>query len=223
MHFEILVSDISGKKALDILVPNIINTASTCRIKSYKGEGFRVPKGLKPGADPSKRILLDNLPRLLNGYGKTFAAYGETYPVAVVVVCDLDDRCQKEFRDQLLALLTKCNPAPKTIFCFAVEEGEAWLFGDREAIQQAYPDAQESTLNQYQQDTICGTWEMLADSLYPGGAVRLKEKGWMVRGREKSTWAEKIAPHMDVDRNQSPSFCYFRDKLRQLEQHTELI
>ena len=35
-------------------------------------------------------------------------------------------------------------------------------------------------------------------------------------GREKSDWAENIAPHMDVDANASPSFRYFRDKIRDL-------
>nr|VFJ49603.1 MAG: hypothetical protein BECKDK2373B_GA0170837_102525 [Candidatus Kentron sp. DK] len=33
-------------------------------------------------------------------------------------------------------------------------------------------------------------------------------------GAEKSRWAEKISPHMDVDKNRSPSFCYFRDRPR---------
>jgi hypothetical protein len=33
-------------------------------------------------------------------------------------------------------------------------------------------------------------------------------------GREKVAWAAKISPLMDIDNNQSPSFCYFRDKLR---------
>ena len=37
-----------------------------------------------------------------------------------------------------------------------------------------------------------------------------------VIGKEKSTWAEKIAPEMNVDKNASPSFCYFRDKIREL-------
>jgi len=30
---------------------------------------------MKGTTDPEKRILLDRLPRLLNGYGKTFSAY----------------------------------------------------------------------------------------------------------------------------------------------------
>ena len=35
-------------------------------------------------------------------------------------------------------------------------------------------------------------------------------------GAEKFKWAEAITPKMDVENNQSVSFCYFRDKLREL-------
>jgi len=43
MHFEILVEDQSGKKALDILVPKIIGDRHTFKIRAYKGIG-RIPK-----------------------------------------------------------------------------------------------------------------------------------------------------------------------------------
>lgn len=62
MHFEILVEDQSGKKALDILVPKIIGDDHTVRIISYKGIG-RLPKNLTSTSDANKRILLDQLPR----------------------------------------------------------------------------------------------------------------------------------------------------------------
>ena len=39
---------------------------------------------------------------------------------------------------------------------------------------------------------------------------------WQVVGAEKSQWAEKITPHMDVENNTSPSFNYFRRKLLEL-------
>ena len=44
----------------------------------------------------------------------------------------------------------------------------------------------------------------------------LKNKGRGAVGREKSIWAEKIAPEMNVEQNASPSFRYFRDKIREL-------
>ena len=95
MHFEVLVEYRSGKRALDILFAKIINDPHTFRVIPYRGIGH-VPKGLKSGSDASKRLLLDQLPRLLRGYGRTFRGY-QNYPAAVIVVCDLDDRCLKEF------------------------------------------------------------------------------------------------------------------------------
>ncbi len=97
MHMEILVEDRSGKSALDILMPKIIGEAHTFRIHSYKGCGH-LPKGLEGKTDPRKRILLDQLPRLLQGYGKACAGRSREPSVAVIVVCDLDNRCLKEFR-----------------------------------------------------------------------------------------------------------------------------
>ncbi len=61
-----------------------------------------------------------------------------------------------------------------------------------------------------------GTWEILADAVFSGGANELKNRGWQVVGREKSVWAEKITPHMDVDNNASPSFRYFLENIRGL-------
>ncbi|MFP5212692.1 MAG: hypothetical protein ACLGPL_04865, partial [Acidobacteriota bacterium] len=71
-------------------------------------------------------------------------------------------------------------------------------------------------LNAYANDSICGTWEVLADAVYLGGSQKLTKMGWTRVGEEKSVWAKKIPPHMDVDSNKSPSFCYFRRKLREL-------
>ena len=210
MHFEILVEDQSGKVALDILVPKIIGENHTFKIIDYKGIG-RIPKNLKPG-DASKRILLANLPRLLAGYGKSW----QEYPAVVIVVCDLDDKCLKSFRGELMGLLNTCNPPPETRFCIAIEEGEAWFLGDISAIKKAYPKAKGSVLSSYINDSICGTWEQLADSIYKGGSQRLSCQGWQAIGAEKSVWAENIAPLMDLDNNTSPSFNYFLGKLREL-------
>ncbi|MDQ1351093.1 MAG: hypothetical protein QG657_1395 [Acidobacteriota bacterium] len=216
MHFEILVEDQSGKKALDILVPKIIGGEHTFNVHSYKGVG-RIPKNMKDAANADKRILLENLPRLLKGYGKTFRSYSkDNYQGVVVVVCDLDGKCLKAFRQDLFGILDACNPKPETYFCIAIEEGEAWLLGDLNAITSAYPKAKTAILNSYENDKICRTWEKLADALYPGGSSKLSEKGWQGIGAEKSKWAETITPKMDVMNNNSPSFCYFRGKLMKL-------
>lgn len=211
MHFEILVEDLSGKVALDILVRKIIGEDHTCDVKSYKGVG-RIPVKINASVDASKRILLANLPRLLAGYGKSW----QEYPAVVIVVCDLDDKCLKSFRDELINLLNACNPRPETRFCIAIEESEAWFLGDIPAIKKAYPKAKDTVLNAYVSDSTCGTWERLADAVYRGGSQHLSSLGWHVVGAEKSAWAENITPHMDLDNNTSPSFNYFLGKLREL-------
>ena len=219
MHFEILVEDRPGKTMLDLLIPKIISDQHTFEVYAYKGVGH-IPKNLTRSTDARKRILLDQLPRLLRGYGKTFAGYSPNYPAAVIVVCDLDDKCLKAFRQELFAILNACDPKPETRFCIAIEESEAWLLGDILAIKEAYPNARDNVLRSYENDSICGTWELLADAVFSGGASGLKDRGWQVVGREKSVWAEKITPHMDVDNNASPSFRYFREKIRDLTQAT---
>ena len=171
MHLEVLVEDASGKAALDILIPKIIGGQHTFHVRAYKGIG-RIPRNLTSSANASHRLLLDRLPRLLRGYGKTFAGYAAGYESAVIVVCGLDDKCLKSFRQDLFAVLHACNPKPDTRFCIAIEEGEAWLLGDLAAIKAAYPKAKEGVLNRYRNDSICGTWELLADAICPGRLKR---------------------------------------------------
>ncbi len=215
MHFEILVEDISGKKMLDILVPMVIGDAHTFRVYAYKGVG-RIPKNMNVSVDASKRMLLNNLPRLLRGYGQAFANYPDDYSVAVIVVCDLDDKALQAFRGELLSILNTCVPKPKTHFCIAIEEGEAWFLGDIPAIKEAYPDARDAVLDGYINDSICGTWERLADAIYKGGSAKLIAAGWQAVGAEKSRWAEEITPYMRIEENVSPSFNYFKEKLEGL-------
>lgn len=208
MHYEFLVEDLSGKKFLDLILPRILVEDDTFKVISYKGIG-RIPPNLQTRGDASKRILLEQLPKLLRGYGSAFANYPEECPAIVVVVCDLDDKGLAAFEAELNVLLAACTPAPPTRFCIAVEEGEAWLLGDIPAITQAYPAAKLAILNAYVNDSICGTWETMAEAIYPAGLHALLKNGWHAVGAEKSNWAEKITPHMDVDRNRSPSFRAF--------------
>jgi len=212
MHIEILVEDSSGQTLLEKLVPKILGEQGaphTWRIHFYKGIG-RIPKNLNSGGDPAKRILLDQLPKLLRGYGRTPGID------AVVVVLDSDRRDCVDFLAELKALAAGCNPAPNTLFRIAVEEMEAWYFGDRQALLTAYPRAKADVLNRYQQDSVCETWERLADAIYPGGSAAIKKAGWPLPGQVKHEWAEKIGPLLEPDQNISPSFGKLRDGLRRL-------
>ena len=212
MHFEILVEDLSGKKVLDILIQKIVGAQHTYNIHPYRGIGH-IPKNLTSPTTVNTDLLLDQLPVQLRAYGKSYA---NDPTKVVIVVCDLDDNCLKTFRQELLRVLDSCNPKPEIRFCVAIEEGEAWLLGDIPAIKAAYPKAKDNILNGYQNDSICGTWELLADAIFVGGSNALRKEPWYVIGKEKSVWAQKITPYMNVDKNASPSFCYFRDKIREL-------
>lgn len=212
MHIEILVEDASGKKLLEAVLPKLLGAYGephTWNMHAYKGVG-RIPSNLKGRADPAKRILLDQLPRLLQGYGKTPGID------AVVVVLDSDRRNCVDFLAELKALVAGCNPAPNTMFRLAIEEMEAWYLGDQQALQAAYPRAKAEVLGRYVQDNVCDTWELLADAIHHGGSAAIKRAGWPLPGQIKCEWAEKIGPLLEPDRNVSPSFGKLRDGLRRL-------
>lgn len=212
MHIEILVEDSSGDKLLQVLMPRLLGPQGgphTWRFHAYKGVG-RIPKGLATKTDPAKRILLDRLPRLLRGYGKTPGID------AVVVVVDTDKRDCAAFLAELNAVAVACGPVPNTLFRLAIEEIEAWYLGDQDALLAAYPRAKQDVLGKYIQDSACDTWELLADAVHPGGSAAIKKAGWPLPGQVKHEWAEKIGPLMDPERNISPSFGKLRDGLRRL-------
>ena len=99
MHIEVLVEDSSGEVLLNLLLPRLLGPHGlphTWRLHAHKGIG-RIPRNLK-GGDVAKRIILDQLPRLIAGYGKTPGVD------AVVVVVDTDNRNCVTFLAELKAL-----------------------------------------------------------------------------------------------------------------------
>jgi len=212
MHLEFLIEDSSGEKLLQTLLPKFLGeqgSEHSWRLHSYKGIG-RIPKGLSEGGDPAKRMLLDQLPGLLRGYGRTPGID------AVVIILDSDRRDCRDFLTELKEIADGCNPAPNAMFRLAVEEMEAWYLGDETALLQAYPRAKRDVLSRYRQDSVCETWELLADAIFAGGSVAIKKTGWPLPGQVKHEWAEKIGPLLDPERNLSPSFGKLRDGLRRL-------
>ena len=107
MHFEFLIEDKSGEEMLKILVPKMIDTQiHTFKIHSYKGIGA-IPKNMKTTQDAAKRSLLNQLPKLLSGYGKSFQYDLENN--AVILVCDLDNKNKEQFLKELNAVLESCG------------------------------------------------------------------------------------------------------------------
>ena len=213
MHFEVLVEDLSGSIAVGHSLEKILGAnymEHSWRMHPYKGKGL-LPNNLYERPDPKNQQLLNNLPSLLRGFGKSLDDSS-----SVVVVVDLDEDDCLKFKQNLLNVLNACNPHPKTLFRIAIEESEAWLLGDLAAVKSAYPNAKDAVLNCYVQDSICSTWEILADAVYPSGSAYLKALGYPPAGMAKCEWAREIALHMDLDSNKSKSFQVFRDGVRRL-------
>lgn len=212
MHIEVLVEDSSGAKLVEMLLPRVIGIQGaphTWRVHDFGGIG-RLPKKQTAATLSAKKTLLNSLPGILRAHGKT------TGIDAVVVVLDSDRRDCKELLAELQSVVARCDPAPNTMFRLAIEEIEAWLLGDRAALLRAYPHAKKGVLNGYVQDSICGTWEVLADTVFAGGSAAIRKAGWPLPGQIKHEWVEKIGPTLDIENNASPSFCKFRDGLRRL-------
>jgi len=94
----------------------------------------------------------------------------------------------------------------------AIEELEAWFFGDWEAVRAAYPGVDENVpkKSKYRDpDAISGgTWEALERIL--------RRAGHFQTGLRKIEAARAIAQHMNPAENRSQSFCAFRDALSEM-------
>jgi hypothetical protein len=162
-----------------------------------------------------KRNLLSRLPSLLRGYGHYIIPLD--WRIVVLVDDDREDcRALKERLERIsqdAGLATKSSAAPGEPFQvlnrLAIEELEAWLLGDLEAVAVAYPRLPANVGHQARfrhPDAIeGGTWEALERLL--------KKAGYYPGGLPKVEVARRVAQHMDPKRNRSKSFQVFRDGL----------
>lgn len=195
-HVEVLVEEPSAEAALRILLPKMLGDAS-----------FAVY------AHSCKDDLLKRLPERLRGYA---AWLPDDWRIVVVVDRDDDDCAQLKKRLEAMAaeagLATKSKPKSKrfaVVNRLAIEELEAWYFGDWEAVQQAYPKVNANIPFQAKYrspDAIKGgTWEAFERVMKAGGYFKT--------GLRKIEAARSVAEYMDPSRNTSPSFCALRDAL----------
>ena len=108
MHFEVLVEDQSGSIVLEHILEKILGpnyTDHSWRMHAYKGKG-QLPNNLYETPNLKNQLLLNNLPSLLRGFGKSL----QSSPTAVVVVVDLDNDDCLRFKQDLLNVLNTCNP-----------------------------------------------------------------------------------------------------------------
>ncbi len=197
-YVEFLVEEVSMEVFLRALLPRLLD-AVHFEIRAFQ----------------CKDDLLKRLPDRLRGY----AWFPRDYCIVVVVDRDNDD-CH-ELKQELerhaaqAGLPTRTHPQQghvTVINRIAIEELEAWYFGDWDAVRAAYPRVSESVPRRagYRNpDAIAGgTWEAFERVL--------RRSGYFKGGLRKIQAARNIAPHIDPTRNSSRSFQVFRDALLEL-------
>ncbi|KYC41793.1 hypothetical protein WA1_17355 [Scytonema hofmannii PCC 7110] len=198
MHIEFLVEELSMKEALQNLVPKILGETNSFDIHPYQG----------------KFDLLSKLPKRLKGYK---AWLPDDYRIVVLVDEDRED-C-KALKEKLEGIAIDVGFSTKksvgigqqfqVLNRIAIEELEAWFFGDIDALINAYPGVSSNIENQAKYrdpDAITGgTWEALEKVL--------QRAGYHKGGLEKRRAAREISLHMNPSNNRSKSFQIFYDGL----------
>jgi len=199
VHIEFLLEEASAEIVLNEIVPKILGDETTFRIHDLRG----------------KHNLLKNLPDRLKGYSNILKLQ-EDWRIVVLIDEDRED-CQKlkqkleDFaKDSGLTTPAKSEDF-KVLNRIAVEEIEAWFFGDIDAIRENHPKVSQS-LNKREpyrnpDEIKGGTWEALERVLSNAGYYT---KGFM----SKTEIAKNIAPFMNPEINTSKSFQVFRDGLK---------
>jgi hypothetical protein len=201
MHIEFFLEESSCEAAIQNIAPRILSALDSFAVHPHQG----------------KSDLLAKLPSRLRGY-----RYWLPEDWCVFVIVDLDnDNCEDLKRSleetaRASGLSTRSHRQRggriEVMNRIAIEELEAWFFGDVEAIRGAYPRVPES-LGQRARfrdpDAIVGgTCEALEREL--------QRYGYFPGGLSKITAATEISRYMDPARNRSKSFQVFRDGLREL-------
>lgn len=179
------------------LVPNLLGLDFSFAVYPYRG----------------KRDLLRRLPERLRGYRRWIP---EDWGIVVLIDSDGKDcRQQKSVLESIAGeagFLTRTAARGgrfQVLNRLAIEELEAWFFGDVDALCEAYPGISRSLGDQtsYRDpDAIRGgTWESLEREL--------QRAGHHVGGLAKIKAAREISARMDPDRNRSRSFNAFRQGL----------
>ncbi len=215
LRIEALVEDLSGTYLLRSLLRNYFRQRAGDRVpfelylRPHRGIG-KLPADLSYRPNRHHYGLLNLLPAKLRAYENAL----DPDRSLLIIVLDADDKDPEELKYRIERLSRRFAPSLLHVIAIAVEELEAWLMGDFAAIKKAYPEADEKVYRRYRQDSVSGTWEQLAEVILGKASRQLIRAGYPAVGTYKCDWAEKIAPHLTVEQNKSPSL---RDFLGDLE------
>lgn len=195
-HVEVLVEEPSMEAALRVLLPRVLGDMSF-NIYPYQG----------------KPDLVARLPQRLRGYA---AWLHDDYRIVVVVDRD-DDDCY-ELKQELENIASNaglrsrsqcCDQPYQVVNRLAIEELEAWYFGDWEAVRSAYPRVTATipgNAKYRDPDAITGgTWEAFERIL--------QRAGYFQTGLRKIEAARAVAQYWQPQDNRSRSFQAFRHVL----------
>ena len=204
MHIEILCEDKSGSVVLEYITARFLQDNDfdcTYAIRPHRGKG-RMPDNFLVKPNRFASGLMDLLPAKVRAYADVYAPN----ELILVVVMDSDNDSYNKIYTELERVMQKFGCKLPYVIGISVEEMESWLLGDRQAILSAYPQASMTVIDNYEQDSICGTWEVLARAIYGNSAERLIKIGYPAIGQYKYEWASTISPYLKIYENKSPSF-----------------
>jgi len=201
MHVEFLVEEPSAEAALENLLPRLLGAGTSFFIHPFNG----------------KADLLANLSSRLRAYRRWLPRDWR-----IVVLVDEDRQDCRALKGELesaarnAGLMTKSAAGGGADFQvlnrLAIEELEAWFFGDAAALRAAYPRV-PPTLNRNARyrdpDAIAGGTAEALERI-------LRRSGYYGARMPKIETARRISASMDPRINQSHSFQVFRSGLAAL-------
>ena len=197
MHLEFFLEERSAEVVLKAILPKIVSSSVSRRFHEFRG----------------KHNLLKQLPKRLKSLRLKIPG---DWRIMVLIDEDrenchvLKSKLEQIARDE--GFVTKSSVAKNLDFQIvnrlAIEELEAWFFGDPKAVRKAFPRVSKTFEHQAKYrnpDAITGgTHEALE---------RLLKRHYR-RGLTKTVVAQKIASHMEPNCNTSKSFQVFVEGLQ---------
>jgi len=196
-HLEILVEELSMEAFLGALLPRVLGSDHTFAVHPFQG----------------KPDLLGKLEARLRGYA---AWLPDDWRIVVLVDRD-DDDCRAlkkhlEWAAAAAGLRTRSRSGARSwhlVNRIAIEELEAWYFGDWEAVVGAYPGVPVSVPKRKglrDPDAIAGgTWEALERIM--------RKHGYFKTGLRKLEVAQAVGARIEPERCRSRSFLRFHEAL----------